>query len=63
MAICWKFLKVAKPTKLFDEFLVILSLVFLLISNLTNGLHLHQFLGTKTIESNKSLKTDANGAH
>ena len=23
-------------------------LVFLLISNLTNGLHLHQFLGTKT---------------
>ena len=40
-----------------------LSLVFLLIGNLTNGLRLHQFLGTKTIEANKSLKTDANGAH
>ena len=39
------------------------SLVFLLNSNLTNGLHLHQFLGTKTTEANKSLKTDANGAH
>ena len=26
-----------------------LSLVFLLISNLTNGLRLHQFLGTKLI--------------
>ena len=30
---------------------------------LTNGLHLHQFLGTKTTEAIKSLKTDANGAH
>ena len=40
-----------------------LSLVFLLISYLTNGLRLHQFLGTKTTEANKSLKTDANGAH
>ena len=27
---------------------------------LTNGLRLHQFLGTKTTEANKSLKTDAN---
>ena len=27
------------------------------------GLRLHQFLGTKTNEANKSLKTDANGAH
>ena len=26
-------------------------------------LRLHQFLGTKTTETNKSLKTDANGAH
>ena len=33
-----------------------LSLIFLLISNLTNGLCLHQFLGTKTTEGNKSLK-------
>ena len=41
----------------------ILSLVFLLISNLTNWLLLHQFLGTKTTKANKSLKTDANGAH
>ena len=40
-----------------------LSLVFLLISNLTNGLHWHQFLGTKTTEANKSLKTNANRAH
>ena len=39
------------------------SLVFLLISKLTNGLHLHQFLGTKTTEANKTLKIDANGAH
>ena len=39
------------------------SLVFLLIGNLTNGLHLHRFLGTKTTEANKFLKTDANGAH
>ena len=38
-------------------------IVFLLISNLSNGLRLHQFLGTKTTEANKSLKTDANGAH
>ena len=37
-----------------------LSLVFLLISNFTNVLHLHQYLGTKTTEANKSLKT---GAH
>ena len=44
-------------------YIVILSLVFLLISNLTNGLRLHQFLGTKTTEANKSLKTDANGNH
>ena len=39
-----------------------LSLVFLLISNPINNLHLHQFLGTKTTETNKSLKADANGA-
>ena len=41
----------------------VLSLIFLLISNPTNRLRLHQFLGTKTTEANKSLKTDANGAH
>ena len=40
-----------------------LSLVLLLISNLTNGLRLHQFLVTKSAEANKSVKTDANGAH
>ena len=40
-----------------------LSLVLLLISNLTNELRLHQFLLTKTTEANKSLKSDANGAH
>ena len=39
------------------------SLVHLLISNPTNELRLHQFLLTKTIEMNKSLKNDANGAH
>ena len=36
------------------------SLIFLLISNLINKLRLHQFLGTKIIETNKLLKTDAN---
>ena len=41
----------------------ILSQVFLLISNLTNGLSLHQFLVTKSAKVNKSVKTDANGAH
>ena len=46
-----------------SDFSTKLKLVFLLISNLTNGLCLHQFLGTKTTEANKSLKTDANGAH
>ena len=39
------------------------SLVLLLISNLTNGLRLHQFLVTKSVEANKSVKTDAKGAH
>ena len=39
------------------------SLVLLLISNLTNGLRLHQFLVTKSAEANKFVKTDANGAH
>ena len=38
------------------------SLIILLISNLINKLRLHQFLGTKTTETNKSLKTDANVA-
>ena len=33
-----------------------ISLVFLLSSNLINKLHLHQFLGTKITEVNKSLK-------
>ena len=40
-----------------------LSVVFLFISNLTNGLRLHQFLMSKTTKANKSLKTDANRAH
>ena len=35
----------------------VLSLTLLLISNPTNRLRLHQFLGTKTTEANKSLKT------
>ena len=42
---------------------VLLSLVLLLISNLTNELRLNQFLLTKSAVANKSLKTDANGAH
>ena len=33
-----------------------LSLVFLLISNLTNGLRLHQFLETKTTEAKAAGK-------
>ena len=36
----------------------ILSLVLLLIINLTNDLRLHQFLLTKTTVANKSLKYD-----
>ena len=36
-----------------------LSLVLLLISNLTNELCLYRFLRTKNTEANKSLKTDA----
>ena len=40
-----------------------LSLVFLLISNLIIWLYLQQFLETKTTEVGKSLKTDANGAN
>ena len=43
--------------------LSVLSLVFLLISNPINKLCLHWFLGTKTTEVGKSLKTDANGAY
>ena len=39
-----------------------LSPIFLLICNLISKLRLHQFLGTKTTETNKSLKTDANEA-
>ena len=39
-----------------------LSIVLLLISNLTNGLCLHQFLVTKSAEVNKFVKTDAKGA-
>ena len=47
----------------FCDYPQFLSLVLLLISNLTNGLRLHQFLVTKSAEANKSVKTDANGAH
>ena len=39
------------------------SLVLLLISNLTNELHLHQILMSKTTVANTSLKSDANGDH
>ena len=49
--------------KLKTILILILSLVLLLISNLTNGLRLHQFLVTKSAEANKSVKTDANRAH
>ena len=47
----------------FHNFFIDLSLVLLLINFLTNELRLHQFLLTKTTEANKSLITDANGAH
>ena len=47
----------------FNELVIYLSLVLLVISNLTNGLRLHQFLVTKSVEGNKSVKTDAKGAH
>ena len=55
--------KIARSLDITLIFLCNYSLVFLLITNLTNALHLHQFLGTKITEANKSLKTDANGAH
>ena len=42
-----------------NQLLSVYSLVILLISNLTFAL----VLGTKTTKANKSLKTDANGAH
>ena len=42
---------------------VVLSLVLLLISNLTNELRLHQFLQTCSPPHFWSLETDANGAH
>ena len=58
-----KYRSVKKSTKYSTNKSVELSLVFLLISNLTNGLRLHQFLVTKSAEANKSVKTDANGAH
>ena len=48
---------------LFGEEGKLLYPVFLLIKNPINSLRLHQFLGTKTTEMNKSLKTDANGAN
>ena len=37
--------------------------VFLVIKNPIYRLRLHQFLGTKTTEANKFLKTDANGGY
>ena len=48
-------LKGASPNPSFKSFL---SLVFLI-----SWLRLHQFLGIKTTEMNKSLKTEANGAN
>ena len=53
----------APITKAIGALVPNLRLVFLLISNLINRLCLHQFLGTKTNEANKSLKTDANRAY
>ena len=46
-------------TGLLKQLEVSLSLIFLLISNLFNMLHLYQFLGTKTTEANKSLKAES----
>ena len=40
-----------------------LSPLFLLDSNFINNLGLHQILGTKTTETKKLLKTDANEAY
>ena len=50
----------AEPLFLQDH---MLSVVLLLISNLTNGLRFHQFLVTKSEEENKSVKNYANEAH
>ena len=45
------------------QIFTLFSIDFLLISKFTNKLRLNKFLGTNTTEANKSLKTDANGAH
>ena len=51
------------PTKCSDWKFEHLSPIFLLISNLISELLSHQFLGTKTTETNNLLKTDANIAY
>ena len=56
-------LKFDLPIHIYVQSNLLYSLVFFLISNLPNGLSLHQFLGAKTTEASKSLKTDANKAH
>ena len=63
----FKYQEKVKLISQFQRFFIffngLLSLVLLLISNLTNGLRLRQFLVTKSVEANKSVKPDANGAH
>ena len=59
----WQFVKIGVLVNLIIQKFARLKLVLLLISNLTNGLRLHQFLVTKSGETNKFVKTDANGAH
>ena len=48
---------------LLEKILFVSCPVFLLLKNPINRLPLHQFLGTKTTEVNKSLNTDANEAY
>ena len=56
--------KLLGRTKIFPVYILkLLPSVKHILSAHTNRLCLHQFLETKTTEVNKSLKTDANGAH
>ena len=62
----WKLLVISSNyfwRLLLEKILFVSFPVFLLLENPINRLPLHQFLGTKTTEVNKSLNTDANEAY
>ena len=59
----YNFVVIYKLLKSNTLVIFVFNLVFLLISNLISWLRLHQFLGIKTTETNKSLNTDAKRAN